>query len=104
MDTRKAWIEKLMSEAVDSDNGRARLSSIEKDAKRLSLCAAELAMSLHKFSANRSVDCSKFSCESKYEETAYSAVAMATTLVNQVRELITSEYLLALKESKKGNE
>ena len=99
MDTKRAWIEKLMREACSADQGRVRLASMVKDAKQTANCAVELAMSMNKFANDHNVACKRFACESECEETVYSAIAMATKLINQARELVTSEYLLAIKEA-----
>ena len=91
-------LERLLSEAVQSESGRNRALSLAKDAKDIADAAVFLSMSLHKFANDSTISAASLESDGPDERYIYENMYASWAGLQEARTRLTNLHLAARKE------
>jgi hypothetical protein len=92
-------VEKLLSEAADSESGAMRLNSLAKEAKETADSCVFLSMALHKFANDGNVSKAAMVSDGNDERYVYEQLYAAWAAINEARTRISNLHIAAMKEA-----
>lgn len=92
-------LERLLSDAEQSAEGRKALAFIQNDLGLLGTEAADAKMSAYKFMRDEGVSCAELASDTELEREVWKNIWDARQSIARARELLTAAYIAALRES-----